>query len=97
MKVLSSIMLRHINIVITGKVQGVYYRASALTKAREIGVNGFVQNCKDGSVYLEAEGTDEQLTALTLWCKSGPPSARVLGCEIEPGEVKHYSEFTIKR
>ena len=90
-------MVRHINIVITGKVQGVFYRASALTKAREIGVKGFVENCNDGSVYIEAEGTHEQLTALTAWCETGPPKARVLNCEIKPGDVKHYSEFIIRR
>jgi acylphosphatase len=48
--------MKHINIKITGKVQGVFFRASTKAVADQIGVKGFVKNEKDGSVYVEAEG-----------------------------------------
>ena len=53
--------MKHYNIRIFGIVQGVYFRASTKMEADRLGVNGFVQNEMDGSVYIEAEGSAEQL------------------------------------
>ena len=62
---------------ITGVVQGVSYRASAQKMARHLRVVGWVRNTDDGSVELEAEGSQEELEALLRWCASGPPAAVV--------------------
>jgi acylphosphatase len=86
----------HLSIRITGRVQGVFYRASAHEKANEIGVCGFVRNERDGSVCLEAEGTTEQLQELVLWCKQGPARARVDQVEAIPGHVCGFTCFEIK-
>ena len=67
----------------TGRVQGVSYRASTASAARRFGVVGWVRNRVDGSVELEAEGTDPQVTALIEWCHQGPPSARVSNVAVE--------------
>lgn len=67
----------------TGRVQGVSYRASTASAARRLGVVGWVRNRSDGSVELEAEGDDAQVTALIEWCKRGPPAARVSNVAIE--------------
>jgi acylphosphatase len=48
--------MNHVSIRISGKVQGVFFRASTKGKAEQYGINGFVRNEKDGSVYIEAEG-----------------------------------------
>jgi acylphosphatase len=63
--------------LISGKVQGVYYRASAAKKAQELGVTGYAQNLSDGRVKLVAEGSPAQLVSLRQWCNDGPPAADV--------------------
>jgi len=90
-------MKKHFKIKITGRVQGVWYRASTERKAKELGLCGFVKNEPDGSVYAEAEGTDEQLKKLINWCKSGPPLAKVDSVNIEQGEVLDFNDFEVKR
>jgi acylphosphatase len=69
--------MKRIAIQVRGNVQGVFYRASTVAKAQQLGVTGFVRNEPDGSVYVEAEGDEEKLNELIAWCKIGPPRARV--------------------
>lgn len=57
---------------VTGHVQGVGFRWSAVRAARNLGIKGLVKNLSDGTVYLEAEGSREQLNAYLEWCKNGP-------------------------
>ena len=90
-------MIKHFAIVVRGKVQGVYYRASTAEKANELGVKGFVRNEKDNSVYIEAEGSEEHLRQLVEWCKQGPTAARVEQCIVTEGMVKNFSDFKIQR
>jgi acylphosphatase len=90
-------MITHVNIRVSGKVQGVFYRASTKSKADEIGVTGFVRNEPNGDVYIEGEGTTEQLAALKEWCKQGPVHAQVKQVELTLGEVVHFKTFEIKR
>lgn len=68
---------RRLAMLISGKVQGVYYRASAAEKASELGVTGYVKNLPDGRVKLVAEGPKAALTSLRQWCNNGPPAAKV--------------------
>ncbi len=67
----------------TGRVQGVSYRASTASEARRLGVVGWVRNLPDGSVELEVEGPDDRVAALLAWCQSGPPAARVERVAVE--------------
>ena len=66
-----------LNLSIQGRVQGVFYRASAAEKARSLGVQGWVRNVSDGSVELLAEGRKSALQELLEWCHEGPPAATV--------------------
>jgi acylphosphatase len=90
-------MQKHISIKVSGRVQGVFYRASAHEEAQRLGVKGFVKNEPDGSVYIEAEGDDALLEDLIEWCKQGPPAARVQNVEVQEGAWKGFAEFTVKR
>jgi acylphosphatase len=85
-------------IVVSGKVQGVYYRQSAKQKALELGISGTVQNLRDGSVLLIATGATEQLNKLVDWCRQGPPAAKVTGVQVqEEEEAREFIGFTIQR
>lgn len=62
---------------ISGKVQGVGYRASAAEKANSLGVTGYARNLPDGRVEIVAEGSPASLVSLKQWCRDGPPAAVV--------------------
>ena len=71
-----------VHLYITGKVQGVFYRASAARVANGWGLSGWVRNLTDGRVELLAEGDRPQVEALVLWCQEGPPDAYVKGVDV---------------
>lgn len=73
-----------------GRVQGVWFRASAKEEADKLGICGYVRNEPDGSVYIEAEGPDALLDAFIKWCGKGPELAKVKSLEVE--ELKSKGE-----
>jgi len=87
--------MKHININITGKVQGVFFRASTKAVADQMGVKGLVKNEKDGSVYIEAESNETTLQMFLEWCKEGPDKSIVENVEVKDGELKNYRNFEI--
>ena len=87
--------MKHYNLIIKGKVQGVFFRASTRDQARRHGVNGIVRNEPDGSVYIECEGDEESVKKFIAWCRQGPPAALVEEVEIEEGESRNYESFRI--
>jgi acylphosphatase len=87
----------HLKIRVKGKVQGVFFRSSAHSQAVALGLQGFVRNEPDGSVYIEAEGDEHSLARFVEWCKKGPPRARVEHVEVVEGHIHHYSGFDIRR
>ena len=74
-------MIKHIDIVVKGQVQGVFYRASAKAVADQLGVKGFVKNEPDGSVFIEAEADAVSLDMFLDFCKEGPEHANVISVE----------------
>lgn len=75
--------MERLHLLIEGRVQGVWFRASTRDQARAIGVTGFVRNLPDGRVEVLAEGTSEQLGALLSYCHRGPKRAIVEYVEVE--------------
>ena len=63
--------------LVSGKVQGVFFRASTRERALDLGLNGRATNLPDGRVDVIAEGTAAALDALEVWLHQGPPAARV--------------------
>jgi acylphosphatase len=90
-------MLKHFNIKVAGRVQGVFFRASTKSAADALGIKGFVRNEADGSVYIEAEGEEQELENFISWCKHGPKTARVETFDVRPGDIKGYPDFQISR
>ncbi len=66
-----------VQLTISGRVQGVFYRASTQAKAQELRLTGWVRNLVDGRVEVVAEGPRQALEALVAWCEQGPSYARV--------------------
>lgn len=94
---MKSTVLLHYNILVKGTVQGVSYRFATQAKAHALNLTGLVKNLHSGDVYIECEGTEEQVNALIEWCHTGPLLAKVTEVIAEAGELKHYSTFEIKR
>lgn len=87
--------MKHINIKVTGRVQGVFFRVSTKAVADQMGVKGIVKNEKDGSVYIEAEADETTLTMFLEWCKEGPDKSVVENVSVEHGEMKNYRNFEV--
>ena len=85
--------MKHLDITITGKVQGVFFRAATKAVADQLGVKGFVKNQQDGSVYIEAEGDEFSLESFLAFCNEGPDKAIVEKVDVIEGEVKNYRNF----
>lgn len=87
----------HKRIRIRGKVQGVYFRASARDHAITLNLKGLVRNDADGSVYVEVEGAPEAVDAFLLWCSRGPERATVRETLIEDAPPEEFTDFRIQR
>ncbi|MDP4010392.1 MAG: acylphosphatase [Candidatus Spechtbacteria bacterium] len=88
--------MKHLNIRVSGRVQGIFYRHSAHKYAEELGIRGFVRNESNGSVYMEVEGEDEAIGKFVEWAGRGPVFAGVDRIETEEKELKNFSEFKIE-
>lgn len=85
------------HIFVSGRVQGVFFRATTEQMANLLGVKGWVRNTKDGKVELIVEGEKEKLEELIKWLRRGPILARVDNLEIDWQEYKgEFEEFKIR-
>ena len=87
-----------VHILISGKVQGVYFRSSAKEKADALQILGWVKNRQDGRVEMVAKGHRESIDEFISWCKQGPRGAVVSDVEVteEADEIK-FERFLIAR
>ncbi|MFZ1809479.1 MAG: acylphosphatase [Cyclobacteriaceae bacterium] len=90
-------MIKSYQLIIIGRVQGVFYRASMVEMANVFGVVGFVMNKEDGSVYAEIEGETEALNKMIDWCNKGPSGAKVEEVKMIEQQAKLFEEFAIWR
>ena len=90
-------MLQRVHVIVRGRVQGVYFRASTRDQARQLGLAGWVRNCADGSVELIAEGETTKLEQLVTWCLSGPRGAAISEVSVEWQETAgEFVGFVVK-
>lgn len=88
--------MKHLSVKVTGKVQGVFFRASTKDVAKKFGISGFVCNHPDGSVVIEAEGEEENLNQFMEWCHHGPLRAIVDSVIIEFGDLMGFKKFEVR-
>ena len=84
------------HITVYGRVQGVGFRAFILRVASSFGIKGFVKNNPDGSVFIEAEGSEADLQKLIVQCKTGPGWADVDRVGYTEYPKRNHSEFRVK-
>ncbi|SHN37179.1 acylphosphatase [Chitinophaga sp. CF418] len=85
----------HKQILVKGKVQGVYFRASTKHTADDLGITGEVRNLPDGNVLITAEGKEKEMEAFIAWCRQGPPFAKVTELIITVAPLRDYKAFDV--
>jgi acylphosphatase len=89
--------MKRVRAIVSGQVQGVWYRAHTRDQARELGVHGYVRNLPNGDVEIVAQGEDRAVDALIGWARSGPPLAAVSNVRVSAlGEDDDFSTFEIR-
>jgi DNA ligase D-like protein (predicted 3'-phosphoesterase) len=81
---------------VRGQVQGVGFRYTAVERAGEFGVLGWVRNEDDGTVLVHAEGPDEAVDALVEWLREGPRGAVIEEVAVEKGKVEGHEQFAVR-
>ena len=89
--------MKTVRLVIKGKVQGVFYRATAKDIADQLGIKGWIKNLPDRNVEIRATATEDTLQKFIDWCKQGPPKARVDEVIVEELSAEEFNGFRIIR
>jgi acylphosphatase len=84
------------HVVVTGRVQGVFFRAETASKARRYNVKGWVRNLSDGRVEAMFEGEKENVEKMIAYCREGPPAAYVTNVDLKWEDFKgEFNEFRV--
>jgi acylphosphatase len=89
--------MKTVRLIVKGKVQGVFYRATAKDVADLTGIKGWVKNLPDGNVEITATAPEDILQKFIAWCKQGPPRAEVDEVIIEELQPRDFNGFKILR
>ena len=87
---------KRVKVVVSGRVQGVFFRAEAAERARKLGLGGYVRNASDGRLEAEFEGDEHDIDAVVQWCRDGTVLARVENVEVTEIDPKGDNEFRIR-
>lgn len=87
--------LKHLDITISGKVQGVFFRSTSKAVADQLGIKGTARNQQDGTVLIEAEGDDFSLELFLEFCHKGSDRAIVENVSVCEAELKNYVNFEV--
>jgi acylphosphatase len=88
-------VVRRVRVVVSGRVQGVFYRAECASHARALGLGGFVRNAPDGRVEAAFEGDPIAVERMIHWCAEGPPLARVEAVEVQDEPPEGDRDFRV--
>jgi len=85
------------HVFVSGRVQGVFYRATTREQARDRGVDGWVRNLDDGRVEAVFEGPADAVEAMVEWCHEGSSRAQVDDVDVEYGDPEGIEGFEVRR
>lgn len=88
--------LKAFHCIVTGNVQGVFYRANTQKRARELGVTGWVRNLDDGNVEVMMFGAEERLMVLHSWLWKGPATAQVTDVTCVEAQWQSFDDFVVR-
>lgn len=88
--------MKSIRLIVSGKVQGVFFRDSTRRKAQELGLSGYARNLPDGNVEVVAEGPEEKINELIQFIKNNPGHSKVKEIKINHKELENFNGFEIK-
>jgi acylphosphatase len=80
-------------LILTGKVQGVFFRDFAKQNANKLGIVGYARNRKDGSLEIVCQGDERKMEEFTKLCRRGPIFAKVDSVTVEKGDVDEEMEY----
>lgn len=86
-----------VHLLVKGKVQGVFYRASAREVAEALKLTGWVRNTEEGNVEIVASGTKDQIKQFVDWCHQGPPKAIVSDIVVTVVDNEAFTHFRVIR
>lgn len=85
-----------VHMIVQGRVQGVFFRASTQKVAQGLGLVGWVKNCSDGSVEIHAEGEQGKLDEFVEWCRQGPELASVSNIDLTRVATEGHGSFDVR-
>jgi len=89
--------MKQLHIIITGKVQGVFFRHNTNIVAQQLGLTGFVRNLDSGHVEIIAQGNEEQLAKLIEFCRKGPDESEVVDLQVNEQSIEQpLKSFSIR-
>ena len=90
-------MTSRVHVVISGRVQGVWFRATTKQKAEQLGLTGWVRNTYDGNVEAVFEGEENGVQEMLDWCRHGPPLSKVENVEVKnESPTNGFDSFSIR-
>ena len=84
------------HVIVTGRVQGVFFRGQTRDRARSLGLGGWVRNNGDGSVEAVFEGDDDRVESMVEWCRRGPAYAEVENVQVAWEDPRGETEFAVQ-
>ena len=84
------------HLIVSGRVQGVFFRDNVRRKAKELELHGYAKNIEDGNVEVVAQGTEEKINQLVEFIKKGPGIAKVTGVTVKHKNPENFSDFEIR-
>ncbi len=88
--------MKCIHLIISGRVQGVFFRDNTRRKAKELGLTGYAKNLPDGTVEVVAEGNENKIEEFVGFIREGPGIAKIEGIKIKHKEPENFDGFDIK-
>ncbi len=87
--------MKSFRIIVSGRVQGVFFRDNTRRKARELGLTGYAKNLPDGNVEVVAQGDENKINEFINFIKKGPGIASITRVQIKPKEPENFKNFEI--